>query len=678
MPANSVEILCEACENLFSEDRYNEAKRVYQHHPTTVAFRQALEISCAICVRIWITFSRRTYKTIKPFDTIDGDEFECFTPITYGMFPPAQTSSCSAITFFTDQLQACLFLQTKTVRPHLYTQVSNNTGSDAALQFLIDKEDECQKKHNICRLSVPVSGYTPTRLIELIDCDNVSIQLRERLECIERYVALSHCWGSSQPLTLTRATATELFQGITLDRLPKTFQDAIAVTRRFGLRYLWIDSLCIYQDDKYDWGMEASRMKDIYRNAAFCIAATHAADSTAGLFHERDNRAVCPLDIDISWQNPRAMNGASMQEFQMLPTGLYSVVCEHLNEIWLIDDAPLNQRAWVAQERYLATRVLHFTEEAVFWQCFASWSTEAFPDGLPLFYGQLCQVRKETRLKTLVQEYRYKKVESGQEHEDSTRLLVNIRNYWRDFIRSYSGYKLTHESDIFVALQGIAQDIVTNTLEDRMVAGLSEERLMQELCWKSNSHECRPGESHRPAKWRAPSWSWASTKLPSKIPGLSLGCADGRYDMATLVKWHAPAKLSGELIEAALWVECRLLNLDVRQKDWYATIFIAGVENIFEETGIHMDDTCPSDQAGRIRSVFLMPTSHHNYTNGARNYIEGVALELSDEEEVAYKRIGCFNISIEWDGSQDHEASKEPFGHVMKILGETEPQVIKI
>ncbi|OAL00739.1 hypothetical protein IQ06DRAFT_148520 [Phaeosphaeriaceae sp. SRC1lsM3a] len=113
MPARSLEILCEACQDLFSENRYNAVKRIYLHHHTTVAFRNALEMQCAICTRIWITFSRRTYQQIRPFHAIDHDAFKHFTPITYGMFPPAQTSSCPVMIFFTDHLQTCLFPQTK-------------------------------------------------------------------------------------------------------------------------------------------------------------------------------------------------------------------------------------------------------------------------------------------------------------------------------------------------------------------------------------------------------------------------------------------------------------------------------------------------------------------------------------------------------------------------------------
>lgn len=322
----------------------------------------------------------------------------------------------------------------------------------------------------------------------------------------------------------------------------------------------------------------------------------------------------------------------------------------------------------------------------MFWQCFESWTTEAFPDGLPpfyepTFYNDPCRVRKETQLKTLVQDFRRKNFGSNKDdshNEAYMSLLVDIRNQWRDFIHSYSGYKLTKESDIFVALQGIVQDIFADTLQDQLIGGLSEQHLMQELCWRSCVEQHGSSKPHRTAKWRAPSWSWASTKVPVEIPCLSLECEEFRYDMAKLVNWHAPAKPSGELIEAELWVECRLLCVEARQEGWHATMTFEGVEKTFEETGIYMDDPCPDDQVCHARKVFLMPTSHHNYTNGARNYIEGVALDLLDDKEETYKRVGCFNISIEWDGSLDHEASKQPFGQVMKMLEATKPKVVRI
>jgi hypothetical protein len=69
------------------------------------------------------------------------------------------------------------------------------------------------------------------------------------------YICLSHCWGSSQLLTTTTMTLNERWYEIEWRKLPKTFQNAITVSRQLGIRFLWIDSLCILQDDTDDWQM---------------------------------------------------------------------------------------------------------------------------------------------------------------------------------------------------------------------------------------------------------------------------------------------------------------------------------------------------------------------------------------------------------------------------------------
>lgn len=72
--------------------------------------------------------------------------------------------------------------------------------------------------------------------------------------------------------------------GIDWDDLPRTFQDAVITTRAIGIQYLWIDSLCIIQDDLGDWRQESSKMAEVYTNAWLTIAASYARDSTEGLF----------------------------------------------------------------------------------------------------------------------------------------------------------------------------------------------------------------------------------------------------------------------------------------------------------------------------------------------------------------------------------------------------------
>jgi hypothetical protein len=96
----------------------------------------------------------------------------------------------------------------------------------------------------MCRQSTP---YTPYRLIDTMCEDPSKVKLVELLPKEEspRYTCLSHCWGKTRSKHTTRqSTLQENFDGVSVSQLPKTFQDAIAVTRALNIRYLWIDSLC--------------------------------------------------------------------------------------------------------------------------------------------------------------------------------------------------------------------------------------------------------------------------------------------------------------------------------------------------------------------------------------------------------------------------------------------------
>lgn len=100
-------------------------------------------------------------------------------------------------------------------------------------------------------------------------------------------MTLSHCWGRTQFITTTRDTLKQRIAGIALTDLSKTFKDAVSLTRKLGIRYLWIDSLCIIQKDKEDWEREAGKMGAVYSQSFLNIAATSSAEGSGGLFKER-------------------------------------------------------------------------------------------------------------------------------------------------------------------------------------------------------------------------------------------------------------------------------------------------------------------------------------------------------------------------------------------------------
>ncbi|KAF4843353.1 hypothetical protein CGCSCA4_v008058 [Colletotrichum siamense] len=93
----------------------------------------------------------------------------------------------------------------------------------------------------------------------------------------QRYVALSYCWGPSEKaarqLMTKTSTLKDRLSQIPFSTLPKTHQDALQICTLLGVRYIWIDSLCIVQDDKSDWEREADQMGVVYARAYLTICA---------------------------------------------------------------------------------------------------------------------------------------------------------------------------------------------------------------------------------------------------------------------------------------------------------------------------------------------------------------------------------------------------------------------
>ncbi|SPO03726.1 uncharacterized protein DNG_06409 [Cephalotrichum gorgonifer] len=152
---------------------------------------------------------------------------------------------------------------------------------------------DCQRYQNL----LSSSDFFPTRILDLQPENSVpGIRLRSGAGLQgSRYAALSHCWGTSQIIRTLKSTIAIYEKDINESALSKTFRDSVLVTRNLGLRYLWIDSLCIVQDDPQDWEREAASMAEIYSMAYVTIAASAAADGTQGLI--RYERSSSNIDL---------------------------------------------------------------------------------------------------------------------------------------------------------------------------------------------------------------------------------------------------------------------------------------------------------------------------------------------------------------------------------------------
>lgn len=208
----------------------------------------------------------------------------------------------------------------------------------------------------------PPSGqFRPTRLLHVSAEKKAVIPIITTSSAREySYVALSHCWGSQNngipPWCTTRTNLSSreagagAEAGIPLASLPANFRDAVIATRALGKEYLWIDSLCIVQGDEADWKLEASKMADVFRGAYCVVAASSASDSTKGFLKRSETQQDCVL-----------VNSVSHGEVY-----LSTAVDDFLGDV---QNAVLNSRAWVFQERALARRTLHFTQRQTYFEC---------------------------------------------------------------------------------------------------------------------------------------------------------------------------------------------------------------------------------------------------------------------------------------------------------------------
>lgn len=367
---------------------------------------------------------------------------------------------------------------------------SDRTSSAESMQTAAKWLQECASSHQSCNTSEGGSTWYPTRLLHLADPieDKNYIRLirTAREPPIGPYATSSHCWGNNMPLKLTQAMESESNFCFPLADLPKTFQEAIEVSRQLGILYLWIDSLCIIQsgDDRQDWYREASSMDMVYTNSHCNISATDAEDSTKGLFRHR-----APLYIG----RPRVK--VNLDDVQSDTGHVECLMTDYLLRTHVLLHSPLDKRGWIFQERFLAPRVLHFCQDQLFWECREHTVCETFPQELPLvcLYYTSAFLKSEAKNRQRI----------AQQLDGNSIGETNWEDLWTTLVRTYSPRNLSVPGDKLVALSGVAKHVMPY-IKDAYVAGMWCRNLEKFLMWHVT------GPKPRPPSYRAPSWSWAS------------------------------------------------------------------------------------------------------------------------------------------------------------------------
>ena len=350
--------------------------------------------------------------------------------------------------------------------------------------------NECFSTHDL--LYHTLREPLPKRVIDIGQSSgNSALRLYETKGESERYICLSHCWGDFQPICTTTANINDYKKSISWKSLPKTFQDTVDLARFLNVRYLWIDSLCIIQDDLKDWEREAAEMANIYSKSYLTIAATAAFDCSQGLYSNSTQQITGPHELKVIIDGDRE---ASAYAVALPPHDAYEILGAFLD---VGPNFPLLKRAWCFQGHILSPRVIQFgLYEAVF-ECSAGLKCpcgQVRPNGSP-----------KSGLAKFLQQYQgTRSMDPGE--------LQSVHSAWYDtIVREYAARLLKYSSDRLVALSGVAR-VFHSAYQSTYLAGLWERDLLSGLCWY-----LRPsgGElKRRPNEYIAPTWSWASINQP--------------------------------------------------------------------------------------------------------------------------------------------------------------------
>ncbi|KAF9639214.1 hypothetical protein BFW01_g10111 [Lasiodiplodia theobromae] len=332
-----------------------------------------------------------------------------------------------------------------------------------------------------------------------------------------RYIALSYCWGTphaggSQLLKTETSNLAEFKERIPLALFPPALRDAILLTRRVNVRYIWIDALCIVQDDRHDWEREAARMAAVYQNAYLTFCSTQG--SCGDGFAQRPNETA-----EVPFSSHLAASDAGGMGIQ----GSY-----HLTR-WMAENFEWDSRGWTMQEIYFSPRALLFSKmQTYLWDTHSA--AEADEDGVRVPGEAVFQPesRRQWWAEQVIdgRSWRLDDDDDDADNNNTNPDLSRRRLYenWYGKMIAYSRRSLTFPADRLPAISALASRmqakfdaLLPSGQHENYVAGLWARDLPGGLLWSVPVFDADPAPSFAtylaqrtdPELYVAPSWSWA-------------------------------------------------------------------------------------------------------------------------------------------------------------------------
>ncbi|KAK0727716.1 heterokaryon incompatibility protein-domain-containing protein [Lasiosphaeria miniovina] len=348
--------------------------------------------------------------------------------------------------------------------------------------------DEC-RGHKVCSKTL-VKVALPKRVLDISSLPLVRLYESQQGE-VAPYATLSYCWGKGLPLATTTKNMARHTAGIPLSEFPETLRDAITLACALGFRYLWIDALCIAQDDRADWSEQAACMTAIYRGCALNIAMSDAPNCDSGAARRLDDASLLlgscengSLDVRIAAQRYCDRLVADTASEDVLWSSPRSGASRSL----------LSTRGWTFQETLVSVSTLFVTWRGLVWECCSALNYE---EGFAVVSRAYIRNSRKSQMSMI------SSVSEAAEERRHHDYQKHCRS-WAKWVAEYSGRALTMPGDKLAAMAGLAA-YFNSTFGLTYAAGIWKEDLHVGLTWSASA----PGTLVRHRN-RAPSWSWAS------------------------------------------------------------------------------------------------------------------------------------------------------------------------
>lgn len=489
----------------------------------------------------------------------------------------------------------------------------------------------------------------PTRVVELLGNDSLRLHTAGGKVT---YTALSYCWGEPQTFATTLSSVAGHMQGFSLSALPQSLQDAIKVTTELGVKYIWIDSLCIIQDSPSDKAREISQMASVYSNAYVTNCAANAGTCSEGFLKSRG---------DVNSGLESSLGDDLMKMPYKCPNGDLGNILFREESPYLSMWEPISKRAWTLQERLLSPRTLIYGSRLI-WQCHTAqysdggiedWMFDVLGSGHRRFSSGAFGSTKPTR-------------QTGIDFFS----LRQVFQVWYNTVQEYTRRELTLSTDKLPAIAGMAKAFHDIT-GDIYLAGLWKSNLAHDLMWSSNPAT----KFATPSVWRAPSWSWASIDNGVSFDKITEDSTLLAKVLSCEVTPRSEQAPFGEISHGILEIDSPFKKADPEQvkemmldesmgpppKDNDANLWNKAILNMIMSNGnqSHDDDSAwePSES---VWCLLLFSRNWHWDSSYERHKIaqtcfSGLVLEKVENED-RYRRIGSlFNQRRDWLGHWDRQ-----------------------